>query len=283
MTSPTRREFLGGAFALLSAASIRSPSLGTCCRANVAFGSPNEQPLGKKRPTWAAKTTDRPRPLWEEDSRCSDGALPTCAAEFALALMEPAEGKFEFGWLHRAVEILHKHNIAVILGTPSAAPPPWLSAKYPDIFEVNAQGERLRPGGRRFTCPTNPVYRKLSLAIASQMAKKFSDNPGVIGWQIDNELTLGSAQRCYCNFCQAGFQNWLRTRYSTLDNLNQSWGTVFWSQTYTDFPRFQCRCCLVANPIRGWRSTTIATSPTPILLSRKNSWRCCARCVPRIL
>ena len=175
--------------------------------------------------------------LWEEDARMISemGFTNVRIAEFAWALMEPAEGKFEFGWLTRAVKTLHKHNIAVILGTPSAAPPPWLPVKYPDIFEVNAQGQRLHAGGRRFTCPTNPVYRKLSLAIASQMAKKFADAEGVIGWQIDNELTLGSAQRCYCNFCQAGFQTWLRTKYGTLDTVNQSWGTVFWSQTYTDF------------------------------------------------
>ena len=232
MTSPTRREFLGSALALVSAASIRLP-LWARAVPNFAGGSPAGQIL-----LGVDYYPDQtPEALWEEDSRMmSDmGFTNVRIAEFAWGLMEPSEGKFEFGWLHRAVEILHKHNIGVILGTPSAAPPPWLSAKYPDIFEVNAQGQRLRPGGRRFTCPTNPVYRKLSLAIATQMAKKFADNAGVIGWQIDNELTLGSSLRCYCNFCQAGFQNWLRTRYSTLDNLNQSWGTVFWSQTYTDF------------------------------------------------
>jgi beta-galactosidase len=73
------------------------------------------------------------------------------------------------------------------------------------------------------------------LIIASEMARTFTETQGVIGWQIDNEFTLGSSQRCYCNYCQAGFQTWLRSRYGTLDNLNQSWGTVFWSQTYTDF------------------------------------------------
>jgi len=52
-------------------------------------------------------------------------------AEFAWSLMEPSEGKFDFAWLARSVEILHKHGIEVILGTPSAAPPPWLSEKYP--------------------------------------------------------------------------------------------------------------------------------------------------------
>jgi beta-galactosidase len=232
LTSPTRREFLGGAFALMSAASIRLPLWAR------AVGNVAAAPSGGQILLGVDYYPDQtPEALWEEDSRMmSDmGFTNVRIAEFAWALMEPSEGKFEFGWLHRAIQILHKHNIGVILGTPSAAPPPWLSAKYPDIFEVNAQGQRLRPGGRRFTCPTNPVYRKLSLAIATQMAKKFGETEGVIGWQIDNELTLGSSLRCYCNFCQAGFQNWLRTRYTTLDSLNQSWGAVFWSQTYTDF------------------------------------------------
>jgi len=178
-----------------------------------------------------------PESLWEEDSRmmADFGFTNVRIAEFAWGLMEPAEGKFDFAWLHRAVEILHKNNISIILGTPSAAPPPWLMVKYPDVVEVNEKGERLHPGGRRFTCPTNQVYRRLSLSIASAMAREFADIPGVIGWQIDNELTLGSSQRCYCNFCQAGFQAWLRSKYGSLDNLNKSWGTVFWSQTYSDF------------------------------------------------
>jgi len=232
LTSPTRREFIGGAFALMSAESMRLPLWARAVPNAASTPSAGQILLGVDY-----YPDQTPEALWEEDSRMmSDmGFTNVSIAEFAWSLMETSEGEFEFGWLHRAVEILHKHNIGVILGTPSAAPPPWLSAKYPDIFEVNAQGQRLRPGGRRFTCPTNPVYRKLSLAIATQMAKKFTDNTGVIGWQIDNELTLGSSLRCYCNFCQAGFQSWLRTRYSTLDNLNQSWGTVFWSQTYTDF------------------------------------------------
>jgi len=178
-----------------------------------------------------------PEALWEEDSRmmAETGFTNVRIAEFAWALMEPNEGKFDFAWLRRAVQTLHKHNLAVILGTPSAAPPPWLSLKYPEIIEVNAQGQRLHAGGRRFTCPTNKVYRRLSLTIAAEMARTFAETPGVIGWQIDNEFTLSSSPRCYCNFCQTGFQEWLRSRYGSVDKLNQTWGTVFWSQTYTDF------------------------------------------------
>ncbi len=178
-----------------------------------------------------------PEALWAEDARrmAAMGLTVVRVAEFAWGLMEPTEGRFDFGWLHRSVDILHKAGIRTILGTPSAAPPPWLTAKYPEVLEVNAAGVLLSPGSRRFTCPTNQRYRELSLAIATAMAKSFADTPGIVGWQIDNELTLGESQRCYCKSCRAGFQGWLKTRYGTLDALNAAWGTVFWSQTYTEF------------------------------------------------
>jgi beta-galactosidase len=178
-----------------------------------------------------------PESLWEEDARtmADFGITNVRVAEFAWALMEPSEGKFDFKWLRHSIDILHKHNIAVILGTPSAAPPPWLTAKYPDVVMVNAQGLPLHPGGRRFTCPSNKTYRRLSLAVATEMARTFADTPGVIGWQIDNEFTLSDTPRCYCNFCRAGFQDWVHQKYGSLDALNQNWGTVFWSQKYTDF------------------------------------------------
>lgn len=178
-----------------------------------------------------------PESLWEEDARMmAEAGLDTVRiAEFAWALMEPSEGRYDFAWLHRAVDILHGRGIGVILGTPSAAPPPWLTQKYPEVFEVNDHGMTLGPEGRRFTCPTNKTYRQLSLRIATEMANSFANTPGVIGWQIDNELTLGESGRCYCKYCREGFQEWLRAKYGSLDALNQTWGTAFWSQIYTDF------------------------------------------------
>jgi beta-galactosidase len=178
-----------------------------------------------------------PESLWEEDATrmVEFGVTNVRIAEFAWSLMEPSEGHFDFAWLKKSIDILHKHNIAVILGTPSAAPPPWLTDKYPDVVEVNEHGLTLSPGGRRFTCPTNKTYRRLSLTIATQMANTFANTSGIVGWQIDNEFTLGPFGRCYCRNCRAGFQDWLRNKYKSLDEINRLWGTVFWSQVYTDF------------------------------------------------
>jgi beta-galactosidase len=227
-----RRDFLAGSVAALAAAGLTHPVWGLA-RAN----SPNTTPTIPLLLGVDYYPDQTPESLWEEDARmmADFGITNVRIAEFAWALMEPSEGKFDFAWLKRSVDILHNHNIAVILGTPSAAPPPWLTVTYPEVVEVDAQGLPLHPGGRRFTCPTNKTYRRLSLAVASEMARTFADAPGVVGWQIDNELTLSGSPRCYCNFCRAGFQDWLRAKYGKLETLNQAWGTVFWSQTYTDF------------------------------------------------
>lgn len=205
-------------------------------------------------PTWAQATSlttagnrillgvdyypdQTPESLWQEDAvlMAKAGINNVRLAEFAWALMEPAEGEFHFEWLQRAVRLLHAHGIDCILGTPSAAPPQWLSAKYPEVLLVNDQGVTMTPDSRRYTCPTNETYRRLSVAVATRMAQAFAREPGVIGWQIDNEFTLASYPRCYCRFCRAGFQQWVRTKYGSLDAVNAAWGTSFWSQVYTDF------------------------------------------------
>ena len=152
-------------------------------------------------------------------------------AEFAWAKMEPQDGQFDFDWLDRVIEILSNQDIQVVLGTPTASPPPWLMAKQKDLFRVDSQGNRLTYGNRREYCPNHPFYHQHSHQIASKMVEHYAGNKAVIGWQIDNEL----GSRCYCNICRDRFHKWLQKRYQDLDNLNKKWGTVFWSHIYTDW------------------------------------------------
>jgi beta-galactosidase len=149
-------------------------------------------------------------------------------AEFAWSKLEFAEGQFDFDWLDRVIEILSSHGMSVILGTPSASPPPWLMHKYPEIFRVREDGLRVTYGNRRNYCPNNSLYHTYCRRIVTAMADQYHDHPSVIGWQIDNELS----NRCYCPVCANAFQAWLTKRYKTLDHLNERWGTIFWSHQY---------------------------------------------------
>jgi len=174
-----------------------------------------------------------PEERWPEDARLMSeaGFNVIRLAEFAWSKMEPNEGKFDFAWLDRAIGILSAQGIEVVLGTPTASPPPWLMAKQEDLFLVEQNGVRQTYGLRREYCPNHPLYRQYTEHIVSQMAGHFKDNSAVIGWQIDNEF----GDRCYCSICRTEFHKWLEKRYQSLENLNEKWGTIFWSHVYTDW------------------------------------------------
>jgi len=159
-------------------------------------------------------------------------------AEFAWSLLEPEEGKYEFAWLHELVNSYQRQGIYVILGTPTAAPPPWLIKRYPDVLPVDFNGVPAKYGVRREYCPNNPVYRDLTRRIVTRLADEFKDYRNVLGFQIDNEVHWGEANSwryCYCSHCVAKFREYLRNKYGNIDDLNRAMGTLVWSHKFNNF------------------------------------------------
>ncbi|MCP5120457.1 MAG: hypothetical protein GY953_57420, partial [bacterium] len=66
---------------------------------------------------------------------------------------EPRDGDFQFGWMERIIDRLHKAGIRVNLGTPTYSIPPWLYRKHPEIV-VNHLGRRPPLGPDRM----QPAY-----------------------------------------------------------------------------------------------------------------------------
>jgi beta-galactosidase len=174
-----------------------------------------------------------PETRWEADLKLMQDAdiRMVRVGEFAWSRMEPSEGQYDLDWLDRAVSVAAKHGIFTVLGTPSAAPPAWLTQKYPETLRVGEDGRRAEHGNRQQFNWANPKYRELARKIAEQMAKRFGHNPNVLGWQIDNEY----ADVSFDPATKLQFQEWLKVRYGTLENLNARWTTEYWSQTYFDW------------------------------------------------
>jgi beta-galactosidase len=172
-----------------------------------------------------------PESQWEKDAEMMQeaGINFVRMGEFAWVKFEPQEGHFDFAWMDRALAILNAHGVKAVLGTPTAGPPAWLYAKYPDIAVMDANGVRYRFGSRRNYCLHNEQFRAATARIVTAMAEHYKNHPGVIGWQIDNEL---SDPKCYDPVSRAAFQAWCQRKYHTLDALNAAWGTVFWGHTY---------------------------------------------------
>lgn len=178
-----------------------------------------------------------PEEIWEEDIRQMklQGVNVVTLPVFSWAKLQPNEETFDFTWLDKVLNKMAQNNIHVVMATPTAAQPAWLSKKYPEILPVNIQGLKRKHGARNNFCPNSPEYRKASRRIAEEMAKRYKEHPALVLWHVNNEYgTL-----CYCENCAKEFRLWLQKKYGTLENLNEKWNTCFWGHTYYDWDEIE--------------------------------------------
>ena len=171
---------------------------------------------------------------WERDfaNMAGMGFAYTHFAEFAWAQLEPEEGRYDFGWLDRALVLAAKYNLKVIMCTSTATPPVWLERKYPEVLEMHENGQRGDHGSRQNASFSSSFYRKYSLVMIEKLAKRYGSDSRIMGWQLDNEPRTFND---YAPDAQERFRNWLKDRYGNISALNKAWGTAFWSQQYNDF------------------------------------------------
>ena len=182
-----------------------------------------------------------PKEMWRDDLRRirEAGISVIRIAEFAWTIFEPVEGTFSFDFFDEFLAVAEEEGIKVIFGTPSATPPAWLTEKYPEVLNARKDGVLLRHGGRRHYNYNSPVYRKLTARIVEQLVRHYGQHPCLVGWQIDNELNCETSE-FYSEADHAAFRSFLKEKYGTLNALNAAWGTVFWSETYTDWEQLHC-------------------------------------------
>jgi beta-galactosidase len=175
--------------------------------------------------------------VWAEDDALMRAARVNAATVgvFSWALLEQAEGRYDFGWLDATLERLAGNGVRAILATPTASPPPWFSLAHPDALPVTADGTRLWHGSRDTYCAAAPAYRHAARRIAAALAERYAGHPALALWHVHNEY----GTICWCEYAARAFRRWLRSRYGDgqagLAALNQAWGTAFWSQRYTDW------------------------------------------------
>jgi len=177
-----------------------------------------------------------PRETWLDDVRLmrEAGVNLVSVGIFSWGLLETSEGVFDFGWLDDILGLLHDNGIAVDLGTPTASPPAWFFATYPDARTVTRDGVTMGFGSRGMASPSSPDYRAAAVGIAGKLAERYGSHPAVVLWHVHNEYGVPVGEDHSAHAIRE-FRGWLRERYGSLDELNTAWGTAFWGQHYGDW------------------------------------------------
>ena len=156
-------------------------------------------------------------------------------AESTWSTWEPQEGIFDFTHLRRMLDAAKKHELYVIVGTPTYAIPTWLARKCPEILALTHGGQELY-GRRQNMDITNPTYLHHAEIIIRKLMEYVKDEPHVIGFQLDNETK--SYDTC-TPYAQAKFVAYIQEKFPNIEDFNQEFGFDYWSNrinTWEDFP-----------------------------------------------
>lgn len=193
-----------------------------------------------------------PQEMWEGDAArmVEIGMTHVRIGEFAWSRIEPSRGDFHWNWIDKAIEILADAGLQITMCTPTATPPKWLVDETSDMLAWTEDGQPRRFGSRRHYCFSSESYRAESRRITTAVVERYGKHPSVTSWQTDNEYGCHDTVESYSPMALKAFQSWLEDKYSTIEKLNAAWGTVFWSQEYTNFNQIQFtdRTVTEANP-----------------------------------
>ncbi len=146
--------------------------------------------------------------------------------ESVWSTWEPEDGLFHLDWLQPVLDGAHERGIAVVLGTPTYAVPPWLARRYPEIAGERATGRRIPWGARQEVDITHPAFRFHAERVIRKVVARHGGHPAVIGYQVDNEP---GNELLHNHGVFERFVDHLRHRYGDVETLNREWGLVYWS------------------------------------------------------
>lgn len=152
--------------------------------------------------------------------------------ESVWSTWEPRDGEFDLEWLQPVLDGAHARGIAVVLGTPTYAVPPWLQSAYPEIAAEVGTGRPMPWGARQEVDYSHPAFRFHAERVIRAVVGRYAAHPAVIGFQVDNEpgMVLFHNRGTFRRFVRR-----LAAKYGDVDTINREWGLTYWSHRLSDW------------------------------------------------
>lgn len=212
---------------------------------------------GKARaPMLETITSDSPR-LWKEDlQKIKDLGFNTVRTWVEWNVGEPEEGEYHLQNLDLLLRLADESRLKVIVQVYVDSAPEWVGKKYPDGRYAAQDGQQIVSQAAPGYCFDHRGVRKAVLDFFQEVARHVAKSPAFYGWDLWSEPAALNWARigyksepmfCYCPSSLDRFRDWLKSKYKTLDQLNEAWHRTFtdWNQvepprygtilTYTDF------------------------------------------------
>ena len=169
----------------------------------------------------------------------------------------PAVDRFYFEDIDRLMDLAHEYRLKVMLNTIFDVAPAWIYQKYPDASMLTLDGRRIGPqtqphrqiGGLGY-CFNHDQVMSHFFSFLRETVKRYTDHPALGMWNVGSEPELTSSMAemrlyadnadrmgdmlCYCEHCRNKFVEWIKSKYHSIEMLNQSW-----NRNYREFSEIE--------------------------------------------
>jgi beta-galactosidase len=175
---------------------------------------------------------------------------------------EVHEGQIDLSNVSQVVSDARQNGLQVYFGVTMENPPMWLWRKFPDAKMVYSSGEPYNdptpyvlPGdGKPGPCWHHPEARAAGVRFVETVGREVGKYDNIQVWNVFQEINFGQVNGgplglCYCDNTLTAFRAWLRTRYATLNALNETWRSAYGDWEEIEPPRVSPK----VPPVIDWR------------------------------
>ncbi len=148
-----------------------------------------------------------------------------------------------FTWddLDRLFELAQRHRLRVVLKPLLECAPDWVFTEL-EGSRVGFSGVRIPPiahgafyVGGWLPCFDNPQVAERAAEFTFQCASRYRNHPALWFYDAWNEPRSRPAGQCHCHHSAESYQQWLKNRFGSVEELNRQFGKA-WSTFDTVMP-----------------------------------------------
>ncbi len=168
-----------------------------------------------------------PREEWEDDFRkIKDLGIDTIKIWAMWTYIEKREEEFNWEKLDGLLNLAEKYKLKVIINIILDHIPYWAQNKT-SAWIIKPDGTRRAPTrmyGGDIGCWDNLELRDLASNFIKELIQRYRGYSSLHSWDIWNEP---DNFECYCNYTTEKYIDWLKKKFSSIEDLNECLGEAY--------------------------------------------------------
>ncbi len=156
--------------------------------------------------------------------------------EFTWGEVEKTEGLYNFTNTDYLVSRAEAMGLKLFVLIGYQYPPSWVASSYPERMARHYDSSSMTYGSSAILNYSHPAAQSTYSNYIRAVCERYKDSPAIAGWIIGNEFAFYDLWESQdpkrfvgfdTNFSLVAYRSWLTNQYSTITDLNSTWGTAY--------------------------------------------------------